>query len=107
MSKSNEDRLISRVYQGVLDRGYSLRVDYGEGDRTQQLGSIKELLGSLRACDEEWLDVETKGGKAIGSISLVYSNGNDGLDVISDYTGGLDKVMHDLVTAAQSVSWRD
>ena len=64
----------------------------------KQLTDTKAVIASLRACDEEWLDVETRDDASdswlvspsnVGSISLIYSNGNDGADVISDYTGRL------------------
>tara|TARA_R110000824_G_scaffold383509_1_gene577114 strand:+ start:260 stop:649 length:390 start_codon:yes stop_codon:yes gene_type:complete len=99
-SEIAEDMIIERVVQAVFDAGshYRVRVNYGEGDRTKQLTDTKAVIASLRACDEEWLDVETRDDASdswlvspsnVGSISLIYSNGNDGADVISDYTGRL------------------
>lgn len=82
-----ERAVIRRAITDMLAAGWEVRVYYGEGDYgtdwTRELGAV---MGAVCACDEEWIRARraTDHGQERAGIYLVY--GNDGWDVISDYS---------------------
>lgn len=84
------ERKIARalILQG-LAAGYAIVVDNGE-EETPPLDSVTKILKAMFATDEEHLRF-FKDGKYIGWVFFVY--GNDGWDVINDYTINLEPIM--------------
>ena len=68
--------------------GCSTGVDDGDGDL--QLGDTSTLLRAIFGVDESTVEVY-RGRDFIGTVSLVM--GNDGCDVISDYTTSLEDII--------------
>lgn len=87
-----ERAIVSRIVDDLLARGYALSVDYGDGDPDYEVARSRDrsaVLGALFACDEERLFVHREGQeRPFAWIFLVY--GNDGWDVVSDYTTNLE-----------------
>ena len=90
-----ESHIASCAVSALLAAGYSLAVAQGgedEGLATTSKRKIMELLGE---CDDDYLFVyapapsQIKTGWKIGWVHLVY--GNDGNDVIADYSCTLEK----------------
>jgi hypothetical protein len=86
------ERMIARrvVLDGIR-AGYSLSVDNG-GDEDEIVKSTKakDILEAMFATDDEKLYFY-KGDTCVGWVWFVY--GNDGYDVVSDYTTNLEEVM--------------
>jgi hypothetical protein len=80
-----EIRIVTRVVKDALAAGYVLDVDNG-GDELEVTGAttLKATLAALMNTDDEYLILRHPEGRG-GWIRLVY--GNDGWDVICDYSG--------------------
>lgn len=92
-----ERAICGRLVLALLAAGYALRADQeGEwgGPRSED---AREIAGQLFACDMEDIFVYRPSGDSptgwfrCGWVQLVY--GNDGHDVISDYTTNLEAVL--------------
>jgi hypothetical protein len=104
-ARQRVERLIARrLILDALRAGYTLSVFDGEEITVQQSAVACEILRALFTTDEDWLlfsrpgdpPVELQPGfrptvNAEGWVRLVY--GNDGFDVISDYTTNLETVL--------------
>lgn len=87
-----EGRVVRRTIQALLQAGYT--IDLNDGGETTVFcsRSLDELMQAAFSTDEDYLiarDKET--GKKVGMVFLVY--GNDGHDVVSDYSLSLEDVM--------------
>lgn len=79
-----EKRIVKSLVTELSAQNLLMSVDNGDGDEFDKTGDVKHVLFSLMACDEEELRVYNSKGNLMGLVYLVY--GNDGYDVISDYT---------------------
>jgi hypothetical protein len=79
-----EGQICGALVRECLKRGF--RVSVFDGEETTVRGSSKhmEIMGALFTTDEDILRISTPTGIQRGSFYLVY--GNDGYDVISDYS---------------------
>ena len=87
-----ERAVISALVKAGLEAGHTLGVHDGGEMVLNRSISYKAVMATIMAVDEEHLfffSAET--GKRIGWVFLVY--GNDGWDVISDYTTNLEPIM--------------
>lgn len=82
-----EKAIAKLVISAMLKAQYKMRVFDGEEYVTEKTDSKADLLKAMFATDEETLTVYDN-GKCIGQIQFVY--GNDGYDVISDYSTSLE-----------------
>lgn len=85
----NEKRIVRAAAEGLHAAGYLVGVDYGDGggEELPTHAAWSTLEADLFQADEEWL-VAYRDGAAKGWVRLVY--GNDGPDVICDYTTNLE-----------------
>jgi hypothetical protein len=103
MSAYLELTIIEKAFKALSNRGYSFAVSYERGYDTDEMEWTKTSdtgLRRLRACDEEWIMISTDGEypdeddpQGDAWIHVIYGNGDDGLDVISDYTTNLEDVL--------------
>ena len=87
-----ERAVISALVKAGLEAGYTLGVHDGEEVVLNRSTSYKAVMAAIMSVDEEHIvfySAET--GKRVGWVFLVY--GNDGWDVISDYTTNLEAIM--------------
>ena len=87
-----EKRIVKSLVNELSANGLLMTVDtvdHGEGDEIDRTGDVKKVLPVLLQCDEENLRVYSSEGCFMGVFNLVY--GNDGYDVISDYTMQLEQ----------------
>ena len=86
-----ERRIITRIVEDALKSGFTLSVDNG-GDEfeIEKSANRREVLDAMMATDQEHLYFHDNSGRNVGAVFLVY--GNDGTDVICDYSSrhGLD-----------------
>ena len=84
-----ERKIVRSLVAELLSHGFELAVFDGEEEHKQTTDSGK-LLDQLMETDEDYLYVYPAGAAAMmGHVRLVY--GNDGWDVMSDWTTNLDQ----------------
>ncbi len=85
-----EARIVKKTVRALLDAGYLLRVADGESLRPEQpTGSSTDILSELMLVDDEYLQAIKDAHTSW--VRFVY--GNDGWDVINDYTVDLEDVL--------------
>jgi hypothetical protein len=100
-----ERRIVRTIVNDALLAGFSLNVDNG-GDSFELADASTDkalLLRTLFQTDEERIYVYNPSNSAcIGWIRLVY--GNDGWDVVNDYTVNLEPIMRNADKLAEKYS---
>jgi hypothetical protein len=89
MARYFEQKIVKQVLKDAVKGGYQLVVDDGE-EEFPPTTNIKEAYDNLFGVDESRLILE-KDGNYVGWIFFVF--GNDGWDVISDYTVNLEEFL--------------
>ena len=89
MRQEVERKIAKALVKEALAAGYTVTVDYGDGE-TGKLSSLKAILAAMFQGDEDRLHMYNPTNQYIGWVYFVY--GNDGYDVISDYTN-LEPIM--------------
>jgi len=90
MRQKVEREIITRLVGDALKAGYTLGVNDGEETTLRQCSDAAVVLNAMFTTDEDLLLVYLN-GEQFGWVKLVY--GNDGWDVISDYTINLEHIM--------------
>jgi hypothetical protein len=89
-----EYAVISAFVKTALKAGHTLGVHDGEELVLKYSSSYKAVMGAIMSVDDEYLlvyPVNATSGPRMGLVQLIY--GNDGPDVISDYTTNLEPLM--------------
>ena len=96
MRQRVEREIAASAVDALIRAGYAISVD--NGDNSEGKYEIEKsrdraaIASSMFQTDEEYvIAVDKHTGKLQGYIFFVY--GNDGWDVISDYTVNLDKII--------------
>lgn len=102
-----EKRIVKAAVKGLLAAGFRLAVDNG-GDELEVNPTFnqKDILAGLFHCDEERILVFPEGGihqanEYMGWVWLVY--GNDGYDVICDYSTNLEGYLTEAAAIADKI----
>ena len=103
-----EQKIVRQIISDALNSGYA--VAHHNGDEITSFAQmvegaeleneIERIMREINQTDEEMLILKKK-GKTIGSINLVY--GNDGHDVVADYTDvpEMAGVLHNAAAVAE------
>lgn len=90
-----ERAIIRATVNDLIRAGYTVTVSYGEGDDPVECSAdVNAIMAAIGECDEEMLylyrtpTIADAESECAGWISLVY--GNDGWDVVCDYTTNLE-----------------
>ena len=83
-----ESRIASRAVSALLSAGYWLAVCQGDEDEQPAARYKRDIMKLLGECDEDRIIVYSPAKGRVGWLHLVY--GNDGNDVIADYTTNLE-----------------
>jgi len=99
-----EKTIARRVVKDALAAGYTLSVDNG-GDtpEIENSSSFKLVVAEMFATDEERLYFY-KDSKPAGMVQFVY--GNDGYDVMADYSVSLEDVLKGAKEVANKIEAR-
>lgn len=96
-----EQEMVTKVVDAFLAAGYSLQTDLQEDPRPEEPTSDRVIiLAELMETDDEFMGV-FKNGERHGWVRFVY--GNDGYDVVSDYTTNLEEIMKPINEYADSL----
>lgn len=93
MRQEVERKIASAAVKAILANGYKISVDNGGDDfEITRSEDEKAVLAAMFAADDDRLYVyELDKVRPLGWVYFVY--GNDGYDVISDYTVNLEKLV--------------
>jgi hypothetical protein len=86
-----ERHVISAFVRSALAGGYLITINNGEDCPVKRSTSYRAIMRNIMQTDEEHLIVRNAAGERVGWVFLVY--GNDGWDVISDYSTALEPLM--------------
>jgi len=85
-----EKEIVTAVIAALLKAGYAITVYNGEDEEIKKSTDQISILAAMFTTDEDHLIVY-KQGKRSGFVTFIY--GNDGYDVIHDYTTNLESVI--------------
>jgi hypothetical protein len=92
LRQSIERRIVGRIVADALAMGYLVSVNDGEETTLKRSTDRKAIIAAMFTTDEDRLLFHHPDQKeAFGWIYLVY--GNDGWDVVNDYTTNLSVLM--------------
>ncbi len=83
-----ERKIAARCISELLDAGFEITVNDGEEDTVEFSKNPAEIIGAMFTTDEDYLIVSDQTGLHKGWVRFIY--GNDGPDVIADYTTSLE-----------------
>jgi hypothetical protein len=89
MSRFVEKRIAEQCARDLIAAGFTVVVDDGE-EWSKPFATAKEIVEAMFSTDEDFL-IPYKDGKKQGWVRFIY--GNDGPDVINDYTVNLEPVL--------------
>jgi len=96
-----EQEIVTKVVDAMLQAGYPLQTDIQNDPRPAVPTSDRaEILAEMMAVDDEFLGVYQEGDR-IGWVRFVY--GNDGWDVVSDYSTNLESILRPINEYADSL----
>ncbi|HYA71778.1 MAG TPA: hypothetical protein VEF36_01340 [Roseiarcus sp.] len=85
-----ETLIMRRIIADAIAAGYAISVHDGKETPIINSRDAEAIFAAMRTTAED-IVLFTLGGKPSGWVRLVY--GNDGFDVVNDYTTNLDPVM--------------
>ena len=98
-----EKEIAVEAIKALLKHGCRLTVFNGEDDEITMSTDPDAILGAMMTTDEDYLIVHHPvGDERIGWVRFVY--GNDGWDVINDYTTNLETVLTPVNALADEMS---
>lgn len=98
-----ETRIAKRVIKDCLAADYAISVYDGEAVCLEQSTDKDAIFKAMGSTDEDWLRVHKRGHQeALGWVRFIY--GNDGWDVVNDYTTNLEAVMEGANALAEEMS---
>lgn len=96
-----EQEIVVKVVDAALSAGYLLQTDLNEDPRPESPTTDRAaILAEMMETDDEFLGLFKDGGRC-GWVRFVY--GNDGWDVVSDYTTNLENLLSPINAYADSL----
>ncbi len=86
-----ERQIVTQIITDVIKAGCRITVDNGEDDVIRSSTDADAVLAALNSTDEDTLNLSLDNNVYLAWVHLVY--GNDGHDVINDYTVNLEPVL--------------
>jgi len=110
-----ERRIIRQVCKSALAAGYAVSVDCGEGLEIRRSRSLGKIMAAIMATDEDRLlfhkptddlaELRHDGAYQVRPFAWAYLvYGNDGWDVVSDYTTNIEDMMRPANELAERLS---
>jgi multidrug efflux pump subunit AcrA (membrane-fusion protein) len=98
-----EAQIARRVVESAIAKGYSVSVDDGEEITLSRSRDVDAILNAMWTTDEDRLYINLPNAKRLGMIYFVY--GNEGFDVINDYSVSLEEPFMSEVNAWVEREW--
>jgi hypothetical protein len=96
-----ERKIVVQVIKDLHNAGYNITVNDGEEEVLEKSLDQTDVLDAMFSTDEDYLiAVDATTGIRIGYVRLIY--GNDGPDVINDYTTNLEHVLATSLNLAEA-----
>jgi hypothetical protein len=95
-----ERQVARRAIAALLAAGHEVSVHDGEEFALRRSRDPKAILGAMFSTDED--ELISHGAKGVGPGWVKFVYGNDGWDVISDYTTNLEKVLEPVMEWARA-----
>lgn len=86
-----EVRIVKKVIDAVLAAGHAISVYDGEEWAIKRSTNKSDILNACFSTDDDQFRIRDKEGNYVGWIHFVY--GNDGHDVISDYSTDIEELL--------------
>lgn len=97
-----EQQIVEHIINKAINAGYFISIYDGEGYAIKLSNDPVAIINAMHLTDTDRVDIVTKSNKYVGYIILVY--GNDGYDVIHDYSESLTDFMSPIETFAESLT---
>lgn len=98
-----EKHIAKATIKALLAQGWSLSVNDGEETTVDRSVDAAEIFAAMFSTDEDYLLVHRDNSpQQFGWVRFIY--GNDGPDVINDYTTNLDEVLAPVNAMAEKLS---
>jgi hypothetical protein len=97
---SIEKEIATKIVDDALALNYTISVNACEEWTVKRSKNRKEILDALMTTDDDTLVFRDMNGNKIGWVWLVY--GNDGYDVVCDYTDNIETC--ELLAGADALS---
>jgi hypothetical protein len=95
--QDTERRIVDEIAKALIQAGYIIRVHDGEDWATKRTSDPVTIQKAIMQTDEDAFIVYKAESKSpFGRVDFVY--GNDGYDVTSDWTMGLDEIIQPIVS---------
>ncbi len=101
-NRAHEHQIMRATIKALLDDGYHLSVWDGEEYAIERSQDADKVFAELQATDMETLEAYENGEYIAGSVLFVY--GNDGWDVICDYSTSLETVLAPVMTLGDTLA---
>ena len=98
-----ERKIVGKIVEAALAEGNMLSVYDGEEYPIKRSRDYDAIMGAIMSTDEDVLRIRDADGNSLGSILLVY--GNDGWDVVCDYSGELSSMMEGVDEYIESLGY--
>lgn len=104
MRQKVEREIAAQVIKDVLAAGYTIDVNNGEDTVIAKSADADKILAAMFTTDQDTLMVYevTSDAASFGWVTFIY--GNDGYDVVHDYTTNLEAVMTNATKLADDYS---
>ena len=83
---NNEAKIITLFCTDAIAKGCTVSVFDGCEFALKRSRDVQKILIEAAATGEDSFRIRNKDGEIVGSVYCIYNNGNEGLDVMADYT---------------------
>lgn len=101
-----ENRIMTKLVEAAFAAGYTISVNDGEDTILKRSSSLHDIMCNLRSTEDGDTFIIHAGDrqtdKPLGWVQLIY--GNDGHDVISDYTTNLETLLEGVNRYADNIA---
>ena len=94
-----EKEIVEKAACCLIEAGYLVEVFDGEEVAQPATTDMEQIKAALYTTDEDYLRAVDGKGKRVGWVRMIY--GNDGWDVISDYTTNLEDVLQEATALSE------
>lgn len=99
-----ELRIMRKTVEALIAAGYFITIDNGESEDIRNSKDVNAIMKEVFATDEDFVYVSKKptpeDARYDAFVRFIY--GNDGWDVINDYSTSLEKIMKPVMDYAET-----